>query len=113
MKKYRITYPEGISQEKNLLDKEEYEEVKNLSFRISELKQELSEINKRKKSEKWNEVNGKIHELDKQLSKYEEWFILESPLGKALQNGGHLILPTYKSDGSKHDHYPTTFEELG
>lgn len=113
MKKYRITYPEGIIQEKNLLEDDEYEKVKELKSKLSDLEQDLGEINKRKKLEQWNLCNSKIKELKTELDKYGEWFIKNSPLGQALINGGHLILPTYKNDGSKQDHYPTIFEELG
>ena len=112
MKRYKITYPEGITQEKNLLDEDEYEKVKNLGAQLSDLKQQLGDINKRKKSDQWNLCNSKIKEIEDELSKYGEWFVLDSPLGQALLNEGHLILPTYKSDGSKKDHYPTIFEEV-
>lgn len=112
MKRYKITYPEGISQEKNLLNEEEYEKVKDLNSRLSDLKQQLGDINKRKKFDQWNLCNSKIKEIESELSIYGEWFIINSPIGQALLNGGYLILPTYKSDGSKKDHYPTTFEEV-
>lgn len=113
MKKYKISYPEGITQEKNLLNDEEHERVKDLEREASELKRELEEINKRKNPGQWESVRSRIKDLERELEIYGEWFSLGSPLGQALINGGHLILPTYKSNGSTRDHYPTKFEEVG
>ena len=112
MKKYRITYSDGVEQTKNLLTEEEFRIVTELKEKLWSKEQELEGINRKKKPDLWKKCHGEIEKLKSEISKFGAFFIQDSPLGKAMTNGGHLILPTYKSDKSTNDYYPTVFEEL-
>lgn len=91
---FKVMYvKEGMNQTKNLISQEDYEEkVKPILKEIQELESKQSEYNK--KNKKYQELEKEIRTLKGKLKPLGEWFTSRSPLGKALRNGGLLILPS-------------------
>lgn len=90
---FKVMYvKEGVNQTKNLISQEDYEEkVKPILKEIQELESKQSEYNK--KNKKYQELEKEIRTLKGKLKPLGEWFTSRSSLGKALENGGLLILP--------------------
>lgn len=98
---FKVTYvKEGMNQTKNLISQEDYEEkVKPILKEIQELESKQSEYNK--KNKKYQELEKEIRTLKGKLKPLGEWFTSRSPLGKALENGGLLILPSQQGGTHK------------
>lgn len=89
---YQITYSNGIIQICNLISREEYNStIKIFKECITEFTNEMSSLSKNNK--KYKALSQEIKLLKDSISKYGDFFVDDSPLGKALFNGGYLILP--------------------
>ena len=100
MKTFQITYVnQNINQTKNLVSLDTYiHYIKPIEQLIYELTCELYNCGKKNKIKK-GELEIKIKEQKKKLKPYGDYFVINSPLYKAITTGV-LILP--KIQGSQH-----------
>lgn len=109
MKRYKITYPNGISQEKNLVERCIYDEViKPLDQILYKVELKLAETNAKKKKELVENLKQCRKKIKSTLYSFGEYFIDDSPLGNAMVNGGKLILPEHQGGIFS----PVIFEEI-
>lgn len=96
---YGIFYERSITQVKNLIRQEDYEnEIKPIYNEIYAL--EIERLSKNKKSSKYKELSKAISTLQKSISYLGNFFTTDSPLGKAIY-AGKLVLP--KCQGGEHN----------
>lgn len=85
MLKVKLTYLDGVTQVLSLISHEEYVcKIKPLYAKIIELENEQSPLGK--KNKRRLEIDEEIKSIDKELSKYGNFFTSKSPLGKAIQS---------------------------
>lgn len=85
MLQVKLTYLDGVTQVLNLIPHTEYiSEIKPLYAKIIELEDEQAPLGK--KNKRRIEIDGEIEAINKELSKYGNFFTSKSPLGKALQS---------------------------
>lgn len=109
MKRYKITYPGGVSQEKNLIERDFYEEViKPIDQALYKIDSRLAEINAKKRKDYVGDLKQARKKLKSVLSGFGEYFVNDSPLGKAMVNGGKLMLPEHQGGITS----PVVFEEI-
>lgn len=109
MKKYKITYPCGVSQEKNLVERSMYDEViKPIDQTLYKVESMLAETNAKKKKELVEDLRHTRKKIKSVLSSFGEYFVSDSPLGQAMVNGGKLILPEHQGGITS----PVIFEEI-
>lgn len=98
---FKVTYvKEGMNQTKKLnLTRRLRRKSQTNSERDQELESKQSEYNK--KNKKYQELEREIKVLKGKLKPLGEWFTSGSPLGKALRNGGLLILPSQQGGTHK------------
>lgn len=97
MVKYKITYPDyNIIQYKNLIKREEYENlIKPVQSLISNLDSIIAGLNKKKHKETIQFYENYKSKLKNVISDVGEFFIDDSPLGKAIKTG-FIELPEYQ-----------------
>ena len=109
MKRYKITYPGGVSQEKNLVERSLYDEViKPIDQTLYKVESMLAETNAKKKKELVEDLRHTRKKIKSVLSSLGEYFVSDSPLGQAMMNGGKLILPEHQGGITS----PVIFEEI-
>ena len=109
MKRYKITYPGGVSQEKNLVERGLYDEViKPIDQTLYKVESMLAETNAKKKKELVEDLRHARKRIKSVLSSFCEYFVSDSPLGQAMVNGGKLILPEHQGGITS----PVIFEEI-
>jgi hypothetical protein len=109
MKRYKITYPGGVSQEKNLVERSLYDEViKPIDQTLYKVESMLAETNAKKKKELVEDLRHTRKKIKSVLSSFGEYFVSDSPLGQAMMNGGKLILPEHQGGITS----PVIFEEI-
>lgn len=89
--KYKITYSNGFVQIKELISQDFYD------FEIKTREAQRSKLELAKKQKEANQIAKEI----KQLLPKCEWFTSESPICKAIHNGGFLILPEHQGGTTK------------
>lgn len=97
---YKVTYSNGATQICNLISRYEYETtIKVYKEQIIDFTNQMSKLSKN--SKKYQELNMKI-------SEYGDFFVGDSPLGKALWSASHtMILPKWQ--GGEHK---VTFKQI-
>lgn len=81
MKKFKITYPRGIIQEKLLISHSLYIE------KIKPLNEELHELKLNKGKDRTLKMKTRIDEINEILSHYSNFCTDKSPLGIAVETG--------------------------
>lgn len=89
--KFRITYQNGMTQVKNLIDKYLYSDIKEMNRHIISL--EAKQVGFGKKSKEFKTIEQEINAIEEKIAEFGEYFVEGSPLHKAIFNGGNLILP--------------------
>lgn len=97
---YKVTYSNGVTQICNLISRYEYETtIKVYKEQIIDFTNQMSKLSKN--SKKYQELNQKCKELNMKISEYGDFFVDDSPLGKALWSAsGYMELPLHQ--GGKH-----------
>ena len=97
---YRITYPKyGVSQIKNLISHEDYENIyKKWYERKQELETEISNLNKKKHSDKIKELNNEVKAIKAKLFNLfgSEFFTDRSPIWQSQKCGGNMLLSNWQ-----------------
>ena len=97
---YRITYPKyGVSQIKNLISHEDYENIyKKWNERKQELEIEISNLNKKKHSDKIKELNNEVKAIKAKLFNLFglEFFTDRSPIWQSQKCGGNMFLSNWQ-----------------
>ena len=71
------------------------------TFKVTYVKEGMNQSEYNKKNKKYQELEREIKVLKGKLKPLGEWFTSGSPLGKALRNGGLLILPSQQGGTHK------------
>ena len=99
---YRIIYPKyGVTQIKNLISHTDYENIyKKWTERRQELELEVSTLNKKKHSDKINELNLEIKNIKNKLLNFfgSEFFTDESPIWMSQKCGGNMLLSPWQGN---------------
>lgn len=97
---YEVTYSNGATQVCRLISRKEYNEtIKVYKEQINDYTSQMSNLSKNNK--KYKELTQKCKELKDRISEYGDFFVGDSPLGKALWSSSHImILP--KQQGGEH-----------
>ncbi len=97
---YKVTYENGATQICRLMSRQEYDStIKVYKEQINNYTSQMSGLSKNNK--KYKELTQKCKELKERISEYGDFFVSDSPLGKALWSSSHImILP--KQQGGKH-----------
>jgi len=89
-RKFKVTYHKyGVSQEMNLVDQSEFEQIyKPTVMRMRELSEEINSLNKKKDADLIREKLKEIGQLKILVdSVYGSFFTSGSPLGLAMETG--------------------------
>lgn len=87
--RFRIIYVNRkLSQVLNYITREEWECVKQLNRRISELESEASSLGK--KNKRRIEIGKEISDLKSEISKFGDFFVEDSPLDKFIKSSKGL-----------------------
>lgn len=97
---YKVTYENGATQTCRLISRQEYDStIKVYKETILDLTNKMSKLSKNNK--KYKELAQKCKELKEKISEYGDFFVSDSPLGKALWSAsGYMELPLHQ--GGKH-----------
>ena len=97
---YQVTYANGATQTCRLISRQEYDQtIKVYKETILDLTNKMSKLSKNNK--KYKELAQKCKELKERISEYGDFFVSDSPLGKALwSSSGYMELPPQQ--GGKH-----------
>lgn len=97
---FEVTYSNGATQICRLISRREYDNtIKVYKEQINDYISQMSGLSKNNK--KYKELAKKCKELKELISEYGDFFVSDSPLGKALWSSNHImILP--KQQGGKH-----------
>lgn len=100
MVKYIITYENGFKQNCNLLSEEEYNVLKGHMNNLYVFEVSMQNINKKRPL--YKELFRNYTKLKKTIGSYGNWFVKDSPLGRAIFDGSNIMrLPKHQGGNHK------------
>lgn len=98
---YRVTYANGATQTCRLISRQEYDStIRVYREQINDCTSQMSGLSKNNK--KYKELAQKCKELKEQISEYGDFFVSDSPLGKALFSSHYYNLELPPQQGGRH-----------
>lgn len=104
---YKVTYENGATQVCRLISRKEYNEtIKVYKEQVNDYTSQMSNLSKNNK--KYKELAQKCKELKERISEYGDFFVSDSPLGKALWSSNHIMILPVQQGGE----HKVTFKKL-
>lgn len=98
---YQVTYENGATQICRLISRQEYNNtIKVYREQINDYISQMFGLSKNNK--KYKELAQKCKELKEKISEYGDFFVSDSPLGKALFSSHYYNLELPPQQGGKH-----------